>query len=490
MRGIRIFLAAAFFVAAGMSTTTAHAEDNQGALAWGFNFGRDLGRPDVAENGSDATPGPIAGGAELVQVDGGFRHSIALTADGRVLSVGDNGYYHQALGDPSIDGRATFGPVLGLPPIKRIVAGMDSNAAIDLNGGLWLWGQRVGDGAGNASPGGTVPVRVEGLPPIVDISIGAAHWIALDNVGQAWVWGLDDQDQLGISPRRTLVNPTPVDGYTNIKAVAASSYTTYVLKSDGSVDAWGYNQEGELGNSVPGQSAAAVRIHIPEPVTSITGGGYHACAIGKSTAAWCWGGNGYGQAGASSTPYAPRRIVGPAGGYLLGVASLAAGGWHSLALLYDGTVWGWGQAQPAGDPLYNWSSAHQVPALSHVAAINAGWSTSFAIVGPRDTVPPVGSITQPSVISIPARDQLHGVATDDNSGVASVNLFLKKGPTFNDVSPVAARLNCNGNRRSCTWIADFPKSIGKYHISGFVLDGQGNRFDLAEVETLVVATRL
>ena len=84
------------------------------------------------------------------------------------------------------------------------------------------------------------------------------------------------------------------------------------LKEDGTVWAWGYNQDGELGNGAPGNAKESkcentAKLGDAQVVSS--------CADSPT----------------------PVRV-----GELDGVEAIAAGSVHALALKEDGTVWAWG----------------------------------------------------------------------------------------------------------------------------------------------------
>jgi alpha-tubulin suppressor-like RCC1 family protein len=75
-------------------------------------------------------------------------------------------------------------------------------------------------------------------------------------------------------------------------------------------------------------------------VQAIAGGGFHSLALLENGTVWSWGDNGRGQLGDGTliSRLAPVQVQG-----LPGIArSIAAGGQHSLALLDDSTVWSWG----------------------------------------------------------------------------------------------------------------------------------------------------
>jgi hypothetical protein len=112
--------------------------------------------------------------------------------------------------------------------------------------------------------------------------------------------------------------------------------------SDSTVQCWGRNQDGQLGN---GDSTTDVPLPAPVqglgPVADFAAGGYHACAIMSDRSVKCWGRNVRGQVGDGTTdsPVAQPHAVGG----LSNVASLSLGTYHSCALLQDRTVQCWGQ---------------------------------------------------------------------------------------------------------------------------------------------------
>jgi alpha-tubulin suppressor-like RCC1 family protein len=102
--------------------------------------------------------------------------------------------------------------------------------------------------------------------------------------------------------------------------------------------------------------AAAVSASSGGPlnnVMAVAAGGYHTCALLGDGTVRCWGSNYSGQLGDGTTTQrnTPATVSG-----LSGATAIAAGEYHTCALLGDGTVrcWGWnnyGQLG-TGDPIY------------------------------------------------------------------------------------------------------------------------------------------
>ncbi|MBI2372132.1 MAG: RCC1 repeat-containing protein, partial [Deltaproteobacteria bacterium] len=73
--------------------------------------------------------------------------------------------------------------------------------------------------------------------------------------------------------------------------------------------------------------------------TALAAGGFHSLGLKADGTVWAWGGNGEGELGdgTTTTRSIPVQVAG-----LSGMAAVAAGWQHSLALRLDGTVWAWG----------------------------------------------------------------------------------------------------------------------------------------------------
>ena len=140
------------------------------------------------------------------------------------------------------------------------------------------------------------------------------------------------------------------DGGVIVTAVTAGAHHVCALLSDGIVKCWGYNADGELGdgtNTGPETcnkaacSTTPVAVSALSGATAIAAGQTHTCALLQAGTVECWGANSYGQLGDgtttdSSTPVAVSGLTGMA------VTAVAAGANGTCALLKSGTVECWG----------------------------------------------------------------------------------------------------------------------------------------------------
>ncbi|MGO9751386.1 MAG: S8 family serine peptidase [Solirubrobacteraceae bacterium] len=163
---------------------------------------------------------------------------------------------------------------------------------------------------------------------------------ALVQGGSVDCWGANNEGELGDggteSSSSTLV---PVSGITDATALAAGWGHTCALLASGSVDCWGNNCYGQLGNVAAGQDASA-----PVPVgitnaTAIAAADDHMCVVLAGGGVDCWGDNYVGVtiAGVVGSP-TPVPVGGIANATALGV-----GAFHACALLASGGVDCWGE---------------------------------------------------------------------------------------------------------------------------------------------------
>jgi alpha-tubulin suppressor-like RCC1 family protein len=162
------------------------------------------------------------------------------------------------------------------------------------------------------------------------------------------------------------------------------------LLEDGTVVAWGDNDEGQLGNGPSGKSKpigtypkpsmTPVRVTDLAGITAIAAGLKHAIALRKDGTVWAWGVRDDGAIGdGDAKPAGSLRVVSAAAPVavrgLTGVTQIASGHTHCLALTRDGKVMSWGSNSTGelgvGTRETGWVPA-EVTGLSNIVAIAAG----------------------------------------------------------------------------------------------------------------------
>jgi len=142
----------------------------------------------------------------------------------------------------------------------------------------------------------------------------------------------------------------------DILAIAAGGQTSLALRADGTVWSWGVNNKGQLGNNVAtkySMTPVQVKAQLGDlpGMKAIAAGSAHCLALKADGTVWAWGWNSNGQLGDGSTSdrSTAAAVKGgkKLGTFLKNVKAIAAGGTatilqpsggHTLALVAQGEV--------------------------------------------------------------------------------------------------------------------------------------------------------
>ena len=232
--------------------------------------------------------------------------------------------------------------------------------------------------ADEASPS-DLPVVGDGFAPASVVAASHAHTLVVRADGSVWAWGLNEDGQVGDGSLLSRSSPVRVARLDDGLGVAAGARHSLALRSDGSVWAWGFNGEGQLGDGTSASRAAPHPVEGPRGVVAVAAGIAHSLALGADGAVWAWGANGDGQLGDGS---ASRRPIPVQVQGLEHVRAVAAGGNHSIALTRDGRVFAWGNndvGQLGDGTVESRAQPTAVAGLTDVTAIAAGGSHSVAL---------------------------------------------------------------------------------------------------------------
>jgi hypothetical protein len=134
------------------------------------------------------------------------------------------------------------------------------------------------------------------------------------------------------------------------KTIEFGSDFILVVATDGSLYAWGYNGDGQLGDGTTTDRSAPAEISVPgKTFEAVSAGGAYSLAIATDDSLYAWGYNGEGQLGDGTTTdrSAPVEISVPGKTF----EAVSAGEDHSLAIATDGSLyaWGWNYYGQLGD---------------------------------------------------------------------------------------------------------------------------------------------
>jgi alpha-tubulin suppressor-like RCC1 family protein len=404
---------AVFANVAGTATSSAAtltiATHHYRVFAWGQNTFGQLGDETTKE--SD-TPVAAAGVEFVTAVAAGRRHSLALLENGTVEAWGAGA--SGQLGDG--ESLMSDVPVLveGLSGVTAIAAGYSHSLALLANGTVMAWGaNEAGElGDGNTAESAS-PVAVRGLSGVTAVAAGDEYSLALLANGTVVSWGQDEDGQLGDGRTSSSDVPVAVRGLSGVSAIAAGGEHGLALLGNGTVMAWGANEAGQLGNegveeAEPEEDISDVPVAVEglSEVRAIAAGARHSLALLRNGTVMGWGEDSSGQLGDGAIAPVVEAPVAASG--LSGVSAIAAGGTHSMALLEDGVVMAWGDdrygelgAGSSGEPS---DVPVAVSGLDEVAGIAAGGFHDLAYGEPLPTVsavsPDAGAMAGGATVTI------------------------------------------------------------------------------------------
>ncbi len=174
------------------------------------------------------------------------------------------------------------------------------------------------------------------------ITAGFGHSCALHPTGTVECWGLNDSGQLGDGTTLDRTAPTAVIGLQgNVVSILAGDAHTCALLASGSLSCWGDNLQGQLGNGTTVSSLTPIIVSgLDGPVQSFSVGNQHTCAVAADGSVRCWGDNSAGQLGDASTQ--DRSVPTAVSGLDVAVSSVGVGDVHSCAVTTGGDALCWG----------------------------------------------------------------------------------------------------------------------------------------------------
>jgi alpha-tubulin suppressor-like RCC1 family protein len=252
--------------------------------------------------------------------------------------------------------------------------------------GLWMMGYNeygeLGDGTVSYR---NSPVQIGSVSDwqyltCANSTSGGGHTAGISMIGTLWTWGYNHNGQLGNSNVTAYSSPIQVGSLPNWKQVAAGgSGFTVAVKTDGTLWTWGTNSSGQLGNS------NSTKYSSPVQVGSLTNWKQVACsdtavaAIKTDGTLWAWGYGSRGQLGNGTRTYysSPVQV-----GSLTNWKQVSCGAECCAAIKTDGTLWTWGynnDGQLGNGTIAWYSSPIQVGSLTTWTQVSSGSYNTSAV---------------------------------------------------------------------------------------------------------------
>ncbi len=306
-----------FEVLSFMQNYSLAIDKNGDVYSWGYDKYGELGRGDVYTNEICGTTncrldiGKIEGLSNIVAIDAGLSHALALDKDGNVFAWGSN--KDGELGSGSTEDSLAQ-PVQVIFPqsnvrVVKVTAGSDFSVALDNNGEVWVWGKNFYGQAGQGFDYGTndqlTPIKVP-IPngvKIKSIEAGTGHILALAKNGEVYGWGNNSTSQVGYNGYQykgtenawesRIYEPTKIldnDNENPVIGVYAGGNSSYIIRADKKVYPWG-----QFGETKEDGSQEYNNLDFPEDklkaITSVkdmAAGALHVTAIKDDGVVFTW----------------------------------------------------------------------------------------------------------------------------------------------------------------------------------------------------------
>jgi len=271
------------WVSVSSSSASTVAIRSDGSLwAWG------LGRQGL-RGGIRGMPIQIGENTDWISVDAGNNHTLAMRSDGSLWAYG-------------LEDEPRNMPIQVGTETDWIAAstGEDYIVGLRSDGSLWIWGDSGWIQFGTDTD--WVSVSASGID----------HSAAIRSDGTLWAWGLNDKGQLGDGTTVDREDPVQVGTDANWVSVITRGNTTMAIQNDGSLWAWGCNWSGLLGDGTTGSVRTMPKqVGTDTDWISIALGADHVVALRTDGSIWAWGSNQDGQLGDGTTRdrHIPVRVL-------------------------------------------------------------------------------------------------------------------------------------------------------------------------------------
>ncbi|MFV0485186.1 MAG: IPT/TIG domain-containing protein [Candidatus Saccharimonadales bacterium] len=335
------------------------------ALSISPDKGSVIGGEEVTITGVDLDE---AEEVEIVQLAAGTGHNLALSSKGKIYAWGSN--VSGQLGNGTNDSSSTpvevdMSGVMKGKDIVAIETRYNNSFALDSDGKLYGWGNNVNGILGNGSTDHTnLPVAVDtsGVlngKKIVQVASSQNHTIVLDDEGQIYAWGSNNAGRMGPGAIYSTV-PVKIQQTGNllegkeIILVEAGYWHSYAVDSNSNIYAWGWNDNGQLGDGVTGAGGSYAPVQVVntgvlsgKSIVQISAGKDFTMVLDTDGRTYGWGYNAAGQIGNGEGGTGVKTSVPVAtdnSGVLknISLTQISAGWYHTMALGSDNQIYLWG----------------------------------------------------------------------------------------------------------------------------------------------------
>lgn len=275
---------------------------NKKLFAWGCNSSGQLGLGNFSHSQKYPEMVKVLDSYEVIQAAAGVTHSLALTSEKKIYSFGsaESGKLGQGTLNDSIS-IAEPKKIEALKDVVHISCSVGHSIAVTANGKMYSWGDNWKGQLGNGNKTTEyVPKEILGFISWKSTACGPSHSVGLSKDLRVYHWG-----QVFAPDEETeILRPSIVKGMEDIsvgKVFAADGISVALVSSGSSVHVWGKQLHKRLIGAKPEiQDNQVIKTHFSVPnekIHSFCISSLHGCIVTDQNSVFTWGYSANGRLG-------------------------------------------------------------------------------------------------------------------------------------------------------------------------------------------------
>ena len=178
----------------------------------------------------------------------------------------------------------------------------------------------------------------------LSVAAGSAHSLVLKDDGTVWATGRNNKGQLGLGDTIEENQFIQVPNITGATSIVAGYNSSMIITEDGTLYVAGSNESGQLGLANNDNQNTFVEVPLITGIEAISIGDECIIVLTTNESVWIAGSNGSGQLGLGNNTDSNsfNQVIGTLENPITNIKAISAGGYHTIILKEDDTVWATG----------------------------------------------------------------------------------------------------------------------------------------------------